>query len=100
MNSPSEIHLDSAMRKIMADRDLRILMFQIIADECRVFDTSVPHNAGAYSLLAVQRIGKLLMANMKSVSPEGFLLAEKEYNELAERQAAFVNKSEGETYDG
>lgn len=90
-----------AMAKILSDRDLRIFLWSIIEQDCRVFQIEFPMNAQAYCLLAKQEIGKRLLADAKDINPSAVMLAEAEYNELVEQTRRFVeiNTKEGETYD-
>lgn len=87
-----------AVAKILADRDLRIFLWSLIAEDCRVFQPEFPMNASAYCLLAKQEIGKRLLEDAKKVNPSAVLLAETEYNELQEQTKQFVelNTNEGD----
>ena len=71
-----------ALEKALSDKDLRILLWRLIAEDCKVFQEGFPMNAGAYALLAVQDIGKRLLADLKEVDPVRTMQAEQEYMEL------------------
>jgi hypothetical protein len=79
-----------AIAKILADRDLRIFLWSLIEQDCRVFQPEFPMNASAYCLLAKQEIGKRLLADAKSVNPSAVMLAEAEFNDLQEQTKKFV----------
>jgi hypothetical protein len=79
-----------AIAKILADRDLRIFLWSLIEQDCRVFQPEFPMNASAYCLLAKQEIGKRLLADAKAVNPSAVMLAEAEFNDLQEQTKKFV----------
>ena len=79
-----------AIAKILADRDLRIFLWSLIEQDCRVFQPEFPMNASAYCLLAKQEIGKRLLADAKAINPSAVMLAEAEFNDLQEQTAKFV----------
>lgn len=91
-----------AVRKILADRDLRIFLWSLIAVDCKVFQAEFPMNASAYCLLAKQEIGKRLLEDAKVVNPSALLLAEAEFNDLTEQTKRFVEAhlNEGEEIYG
>lgn len=97
---PNVLQYQEAMRKILSDRDLRIFLWSLIEQDCRVFQPDFPMNAQAYCLLAKQEIGKRLLDDAKRVNPSAVLLAEAEYNELKEQTRRFVEteRNEGENY--
>jgi hypothetical protein len=86
-----------ALEKALADRDLRILLWRIVVEDCKVFQEGFPMNAGAYALLALQDTGKRLLADMKSVDPMAVYQAEQEYNELM-RQSEAADTPEDDLY--
>jgi hypothetical protein len=85
MENINNVQYRASLEKLLSDRDLRILFWRILTEECHVFQEDYPTNAQAYSLLAEQRIGKRLLADAKRVSPTAVLTAEAEYNEFMER---------------
>lgn len=85
MENINKQQYDAALAKLLSDRDLRILFWRFIADDCHVFQEDYPTNAQAYSLLAEQRIGKRLLADAKRVNATAVFTAEAEYNEFMER---------------
>lgn len=87
---PNVAQYRDAMAKILSDRDLRIFLWSIIKEDCRVFQADFPMNAQAYCLLAKQEIGKRLLEDAKQVNPSALLLAEAEYNDLQEQTSKFV----------
>jgi hypothetical protein len=95
---PNVLCHKEAIRKILADRDLRIFLWSLIALDCKVFQAEFPMNASAYVLLAKQEIGKRLLEDAKSVNPSALLLAEEEFKDLEEQTARFVESciNEGE----
>lgn len=87
---PNVVQYRTAMSKLLNDRDLRILLWSIIEQDCRVFQPEFPMNASAYCLLAKQEIGKRLLADAKALNPTAVMLAEAEYNDLQEQTARYV----------
>lgn len=83
---------ETALSKMLSDRDLRVLFWRVICDKCHVFQEDFPMNAQAYSLLAEQRIGKQLLADAKRVNAAAVFTAEAEYNEFMERVYALANQ--------
>jgi hypothetical protein len=88
---------DVALRKALADEDLRILLWRIVVEDCKVFQEGFPMNAGAYALLALQDVGKRLLADMKARDPMAVYQAEQEYNELM-RQSEAADTPEDDLY--
>lgn len=86
--TPSQQHYDEALRTILHDETLRIFLWRLIEEDCRVFQEGFPTNASAYCLLAKQEIGKRLLADAKMRDPEAVFKAEKEYQELMARDQA------------
>ena len=74
--------LDHAMQRVLADPELRVLLWHIVEDRLCVFSPDFAHNASAYSLLAKKQAGLQLLSWMKEVSPEGTYLAESDFNNL------------------
>lgn len=97
MRNGNQIQYDRSLSKMLSDKDLRILFWRFIVEDCKVFHEDFPVNAQAYCLLAQQQIGKALLAEAKKVNPAAVLVAEKEYEEFmeAEREARH-NQLEGE----
>ena len=87
--SPAERHYVSALGRILADSELRVFLWRIIEDDCRVFQEDYPINAQAYSLLAKQEIGKRLLNAAKAINPEAVFSAEQEYMALADENHRF-----------
>lgn len=87
MSMNSEQYM-SSLEKILSDEDLRIFVWRLIAEDCKVFQEGFPMNAGAYALLAVQDIGKRLLADLKVVDPVRTMQAEQEYLDFIARAMA------------
>lgn len=62
-----------------------VFLVRMIYETCHVFDIGYQHNAGAYSLLAKQEIGKTLMNIAKEIDIDAFNKAEKDYLSIIER---------------
>ena len=92
MENINKQQYDAAIAKLLADRDLRILFWRIISEDCHVFQEDFPTSAQAYSLLAEQRIGKRLLADAKAVNAAAVFTAEAEYNEFMERVYDLANQ--------
>ena len=84
--------LDRAIRKMLNDSDLRIFLWDAVVRRCGVFDQDYAHNAAAYTLLERQRIGKQLLAELKSVDMEQVFRAESEYEQLFQRMKAELER--------
>ena len=93
--SPSQAHYRNALTRMLSEPDLRILLWRIIVEDCKVFEEGFSLNASAYCLLAKQEIGKRLLADAKRVDADRVAEAEKEYNALMELNASF-NETERE----
>ncbi len=74
--------LDHAMQRVLADPELRVLLWHIVEDRLCTFSPEYAHNASAYSLLAKKQAGLQLLSWMKEVSPEGTYLAESDFTNL------------------
>lgn len=85
---------DAALRKALADEDLRILLWRIVVEDCKVFQEGFPMNAGAYALLALQDVGKRLLADMKARDPMAVYQAEQDYNALMRQSEAERNQED------
>jgi hypothetical protein len=85
-----------SLTKLLGDRELRILFWRIICEDCKVFQEDFPMNATAYSLLAKQEIGKRLLADAKTVNAAAVFMAESEYNEMMEQSARLQESNIGE----
>ena len=92
--TPSQQHYWNTIAKILGDRELRIFLWRLIVEDCRVFAEGFPVNAAAYCLLAKQEIGKRLLADAKVVDADAVLQAEKEYNALMELNQKVLNQQE------
>jgi hypothetical protein len=86
-----------SLQKVLADRDLRILFWRLITEDCKVFQEDFPLNANAYALLAVQAVGKRLLADLKMVDPVKVLEMERDYNAFMEDYAN-EEGADGEEY--
>lgn len=96
---PNVQQYNASIAKLLSDRDLRIFLWNLIVQDCRVFQPEFPMNAQAYCLLAKQEIGKRLLADAKRINPQAVMLAEAEYNDLQEQTMRYVqeqNIKEGE----
>ena len=82
MESTLQATLDSAWATIAADKDLRVLMWHLIAEDCEVFNASFSTNATAYCQLAKQEIGKRYLERLKVESLKAAHEAEAEYEQL------------------
>lgn len=78
---------ERALRKALNDEDLRIFLWDWVFRVCGVFDREYAHNATAYSQLARQQLGKILLAELKYVDPRLTFQAETEYENLRARAA-------------
>lgn len=83
--SPSQAHYDAALRKMLSDETLRIFLWRLIVEDCRVFQEDFTLNASAYCLLAKQEIGKRLLEDAKLRDPEAVFKAEREYRAMMEQ---------------
>ena len=63
--SPSQAHYRNALTRMLSEPDLRILLWRIIVEDCKVFEEGFSLNASAYCLLAKQEIGKRLLVHAK-----------------------------------
>lgn len=79
-------HLDREIRFLLEHREGRVLLWRLVVELCHVFDSGYPHNAAAYSLLAKQEIGKLLLNLCREIDLEKTQQAEREYWELLEKE--------------
>ena len=77
--TPSQQHYDNALREVLSKSSLRVLLWRIIVEDCKVFVEDFPMNASAYCLLAKQEIGKRLLADLKVRDIEAVHKAEQEY---------------------
>lgn len=93
---PNVAQYRDALEKLLSDRDLRIFLWSLIAEDCKVFQVDFPMNASAYCLLAKQEIGKRLLEDMKRTNPAAVLMAETEYNDLQEQTRKFVQAQNNE----
>ena len=104
MKSPWEMNYDGALAAMLNSREQRIFLWSLIVNDCQTFGMDFQYNASAYALLAIQRIGKRLLADAKRINAAAVFRAEQEYNELmelnAEHHARQTNKMEGTEYGG
>ena len=91
----SQQQYHDALEEMLRSTNLRVLLWRIIVEDCKVFEESFPMNASAYCLLAKQEIGKRLLTDAKAVNFEAVQRAEQEYNDLMERNQKAINQ-EGE----
>jgi hypothetical protein len=85
---------------MLGDEDLRVFLWRLIVEDCRVFQEDFPTNASAYSLLAKQEIGKRILADAKLRNPEAVFRAEQEYNDLMARDRKVKEEKASETLEG
>lgn len=85
--SPSQQHYINSLEIMLNNPALRVFLWRLIVEDCKVFDEGFPMNVQAYCLLAKQDIGKRLLADAKAVSLDLIFQAEKEYKELMELNA-------------
>ena len=78
----SQKHYDEALRKILSDSTLRVFLWRVIVEDCKVFQEDFPTSDQAYCLLAKQEIGKRLLFDAKLRNPEAVFQAEKEYQDM------------------
>ena len=100
-DSLNQQHYERELRRMLAEPETRIFLWRLIAEDCRVFVTDFQHNATAYSLLAVQRLGKILLEDMKRIDASAVYQAEQEYCDLKRRsdeQKQRENKEDGTIY--
>ena len=90
--SPSQQHYRTALLAMLENPLTRVLLWRIIAEDCKVFEESFALNASAYCLLAKQEIGKRLLADAKRVSPDLVVKAENEYNLLMEQNTRYLTE--------
>ena len=93
--SPSQQHYRNAMTLMLQNPSLRVLLWRIIVEDCKVFEEGFPMNASAYCLLAKQEIGKRLLADAKAIDSDAVHEAEKEYERLMALSLS-VSSNEGE----
>lgn len=93
--SPGSEHYWNTLERILGDSALRIFLWRILVEDCKILQEDFPVNAQAYCLLAKQEIGKRLLADAKRVNAHAVLAAEKEYDELMELNLEFY-KNKGE----
>ncbi len=89
-------HYRDELRAMLNSPVTRIFLWRLIVEDCHVFATEFAMNASAYVLLAEQRIGKRLLADMKDVSPELTFQAEAEYNAMMAHNTQTFSQEEGE----
>lgn len=80
--SPSQVHYASALGKMLRDRELRVFLWRLLVEDCKLEEEYFPMNAAAYCLLAKQEIGKRLLHDAKAVDLKRVHQAEQEYQEL------------------
>lgn len=90
----NSMQYEESLRKALADEDLRILLWRLVVEDCKVFQEGFPMNAGAYALLALQDVGKRLLADMKALDPLAVYQAEQDYNALLKQSEAESNQEE------
>lgn len=102
--SPWEQQYEGALKVMLSTRELRIFLWSLVVNDCQLAQADFQFNATAYALLAVQRIGKRLLADAKAINPAAVFQAEQEYNELmklnAEHHARQTTKMEDIEYGG
>jgi hypothetical protein len=89
--SPNQQQYRNSIAVMLANPTTRLFFWRLIVEDCKVFEEGYPMNASAYSLLAVQSLGKRLLADAKAVDPKAVYEAEQEYNRLMEISSEFHN---------
>lgn len=92
---------ERALEKILSDPDLRYFFWRHLVDDCKINQESFPMNASAYSLLALQEVGKRLLREAKAVSFIGVVAAEQEFIALQKEIEEYnkqQNQKEEEVY--
>lgn len=89
-------HYEEELRTMLSSPVTRIFLWRFIVEDCKVFVTNFALNASAYTLLAKQEIGKLLLADLKAIDPEKVFQAEKEYNAMIAGNQTQFSQEEGE----
>jgi hypothetical protein len=89
-------HYQDEIRVMLNSSVTRIFLWRLIVEDCKVFEADFAMNASAYALLAKQEIGKRLLADMKSISPELTFQAETEYNAMMAHNTQTFSQEEGE----
>ena len=79
---------------MLDSRTLRVFLWRLIVEDCKVFQEDFPTNASAYCLLAKQEIGKRLLADAKAIDPDAVFAAEREYMDLMEQQKLIYREGE------
>ena len=92
MESPNAKHYAAELQAALESPMMRVFLWRLIVEDCRVFQGEFPLNASAYTLLAKQEIGKRLLADLKATNPALVYQAEQEYNELMRQNAAFCHQ--------
>lgn len=83
-----------SLKYMLSKPTTRIFLWRLIVEDCKVFEESFPMNASAYSLLAVQSVGKRLLADAKAVDAAAVFKAEQEYNQLMQTNQDFSLKGD------
>ena len=89
-------HYEDELRAMLSSPMTRIFLWRFIVEDCKVFTTDFALNASAYTLLAKQEIGKLLLADLKAIDPDMVFQAEKEYNAMIASTKTQFSQEEGE----
>jgi hypothetical protein len=94
LETPNQRQYRSAIEAMLSRSVTRIFLWRLIVEDCKVFEESYPMNASAYSLLAIQSIGKRLLADAKAVDAAAVFKAEQEYNQIMQTNQDFNLKGE------
>lgn len=94
LESSNQRQYRASLESMLSHTTTRIFLWRLIVEDCKVFEESYPMNAAAYSLLAVQSIGKRLLADAKSVDAAAVFKAEQEYNQLMQNNQDFSLKGD------
>lgn len=94
LESSNQRQYRASLESMLSHTTTRIFLWRLIVEDCKVFEESYPMNASAYSLLAVQSIGKRLLADAKAVDAAAVFKAEQEYNQLMQNNQDFSLKGD------
>lgn len=91
LETPNQRQYRAALEAMLSAPLTRVFLWRLIVEDCKVFTEGYPMNASAYSLLAVQSIGKRLLADAKAVDAKAVFQAEQEYNQLMQTNQDYNN---------
>ena len=94
LETPNQRQYRNALETMLASSVTRVFLWRLIVEDCKVFEEGYPINASAYSLLAIQSIGKRLLADAKAVNAPAVYQAEQEYNQLMQTNQDYTLKGD------